>query len=180
MVNVNTSEKKEITFVCKTSILKWTRKQLVFKTVQTNSFFDGNFFLSAPTQAPPTVGLAAPASPPAYGLCGFHSLLLQNSLHWTDCLYTAISRKVVGKSAHDNPERYCGWFWVHCSSKKVDRMAREAMDMCLRVLKESNQSRFDSYKVRNSALIISHITFQGCRVHIFSDNLTRNSCIMLT
>ena len=21
-----------------------------------------------------------------------------------------ISRKVVGKSAHDNPERYCGWF----------------------------------------------------------------------
>ena len=25
-------------------------------------------------------------------------------------LYTAISRKVVGKSARDNPERYCGWF----------------------------------------------------------------------
>ena len=23
--------------------------------------------------------------------------------------HTAISRKVVGKSAHDNPERYCGW-----------------------------------------------------------------------
>ena len=23
---------------------------------------------------------------------------------------TAISRKVVGKSAHDNAERYCGWF----------------------------------------------------------------------
>ena len=23
---------------------------------------------------------------------------------------TAISRKVVGKSARDNPERYCGWF----------------------------------------------------------------------
>ena len=32
--------------------------------------------------------------------------------------YTAISRKVVGKTAHDNPERYCGWFCVHCSSKK--------------------------------------------------------------
>ena len=25
-------------------------------------------------------------------------------------LYTAISRKVVGKSARDKPERYCGWF----------------------------------------------------------------------
>ena len=24
--------------------------------------------------------------------------------------YTAISRKVVGKSARDNAERYCGWF----------------------------------------------------------------------
>ena len=24
--------------------------------------------------------------------------------------YTAISRKVVGKSARDNPERHCGWF----------------------------------------------------------------------
>ena len=53
-----------------------------------NSFFDGDFdfFLSAPTQAPPTVGLAAPTSSPAYGLCGFHSFLFQNSLHWTDCL----------------------------------------------------------------------------------------------
>ena len=24
--------------------------------------------------------------------------------------HTAISRKVVGKSARDNPEKYCGWF----------------------------------------------------------------------
>ena len=92
-------------------------------------------------------------------------------LHWwSDWLisfYTAISRKVVRKSARDNPERYCGWFWVHCSSKKFERMAREAMDVCLRVLKESNKSRFDSYSVRNSVLIISHITFRDCRVHIF-------------
>ena len=27
-----------------------------------------------------------------------------------------------------------------------------------------------------SVLIISHITFQDCRVHCFSDNLSRNSC----
>ena len=31
--------------------------------------------------------------------------------------------------------------------------------------------------VRNSVLIISHITFRDCRVHLFSDNLSRNSCI---
>ena len=56
-------------------------------------------------------------------------------------------------------------------------MAREAMDVCFRVLKESNKSRFYSYSVRKSALIISHITFRDCRVHSFSDNLSPNSCI---
>ena len=50
------------------------------------------------------------------------------------------------------------------------------MDECLRVLKESNKSRFDGYSVRNSVWIITHVTFQDCRVHIFSDNLSRNSC----
>ena len=59
--------------------------------------------------------------------------------------YTAVSRKVVGKSALHHPERYCGWFLVHCSSKKFERMALEAVDVCLRVLKESSKSRFDSY-----------------------------------
>ena len=92
-------------------------------------------------------------------------------------MYTAISRKVVGKSARDNPERYCGWFLVHCSSKKFERMALETMGICLRVRKESNKSRFDSYSIRNSVLLISHITFRDCRVHIFPDNLSRNSCI---
>ena len=53
------------------------------------------------------------------------------------------------------------------------------MDVCLRVLKESNKSRFDNYSVRNSVLIISHITFRDCHVHIFSDNLSRNSCIYI-
>ena len=51
------------------------------------------------------------------------------------------------------------------------------MDICFRELKESNKSRFDSYSVRNRLLIISHITFRGCRVHISSDNLSQNSCI---
>ena len=35
-------------------------------------------------------------------------------------MYTAISRKVVGKSARDNPERHCGWFWVLFFSKKFE------------------------------------------------------------
>ena len=91
--------------------------------------------------------------------------------------YTAISGKFVGKSARDKPERYCGWFWVLCSSKKFERIAQEAIDICLRVLKESNKRMFDSYIVRKSVLTISHITFRDCRVHIFTDNLSQNSCI---
>ena len=71
--------------------------------------------------------------------------------------------------------RYCGWFWVDYSSKEFERMAREATAVCLRVLKESNKSRFDSYSVRNSVLISSHITFRNYRMHIFSDDLSRNS-----
>ena len=51
------------------------------------------------------------------------------------------------------------------------------MDICLQVLKESHKNRFDSYSVRNSELIVSHITFRNCRVHNFSKNLPRNSCI---
>ena len=41
------------------------------------------------------------------------------------------------------------------------------MDLCLRVLKESNKSRFDSYSVRNSVMIISQIAFRDCRVYNF-------------
>ena len=55
-------------------------------------------------------------------------------------------------------------------------MAREAMELCLQVLKESSKRRFDSYSVRNSVLIISHNTFRDCRLHTFFDNLSRNNC----
>ena len=88
-------------------------------------------------------------------------------------LYTAISRKVVGKSARDNSERYCEWFWVLWSLKKFERMAREAMDVCLQLLKE--RTKVGSIASVSGTVYWSyrHITFQDCRVH----NLYRNSCI---
>ena len=43
--------------------------------------------------------------------------------------------------------------------------------------KESNQTRFDSYSVRNSILITSHNVFRDCSVHTFSDSSPRNSSI---
>ena len=44
------------------------------------------------------------------------------------------------------------------------------MEMCLRVLKESNKSRFDSYSRQEQC--IDHIPYylSGCRVHIFPTN----------
>ena len=51
--------------------------------------------------------------------------------------------------------------------QRILKVAREAMDVCLQVLKEIKKSRFDSYSVRNSVLITSHITFRDYRVHIF-------------
>ena len=58
-------------------------------------------------------------------------------------------------------------------------MAREAIDVCLRVLKESNKSRFERYSVKNKC--IDHIPyyFRDCRLHSFCDNLSRNSCILI-
>ena len=89
-------------------------------------------------------------------LC-LRGIIRTDQLKPNSMIYTAVSRKVVGKSARDNPERHCGWFLVHCFSKKFQRMAREAMDVCLRVLKESNKSRFDSYSVKNKC--IDHIPY---------------------
>ena len=73
-------------------------------------------------------------------------------------LYTNISRKVGGKSPRDNPDSYCEWFWVHFSSQKFERIAREAMDICLRELKEGNKSRFDSCSRREQCIVGFHMT----------------------
>ena len=93
------------------------------------------------------------------------------------CNIYSYFEKGCRKKCMRQAERYCGCFGIHCSSEKFERIAREAMDICLRVLKESNKRMFDGYIVRNGLLIISHITFQDCHVHIFTDNLSRNSCM---
>ena len=62
--------------------------------------------------------------------------------------------------------------------RNLKELARKAKEMCLRVLKESNKSRFDSYSRQEQC--INHIPYylSGLsRAHFFSDNLSRNSCI---
>ena len=71
--------------------------------------------------------------------------------------------------------------WVVLSSlffqRNVKELARKGHGMCSRVLKERKKVGSTATVVRNSVLIISHITFRDCRVHNFSDNLSQNSCI---
>ena len=70
--------------------------------------------------------------------------------------------------------------WVVLSSlffEKIWKNGKRGHAVCLRMLKEGSKSGVDSYSVRNSVLIISQITFRDFRAHIFSDNLSRNSCI---
>ena len=53
------------------------------------------------------------------------------------------------------------------------------MKMCLRVLKESNKSRFDSYSRQEPCT--DHIPYYLSGLSgAFSDNLSRNSCIART
>ena len=74
---------------------------------------------------------------------------------------------------------------VHATSPKgfvggfeftvFQRNLRKWQDIWLQVVKEINKSMFIRYSVTNHVLIITHITFWDCRMHIFSDNLSRNS-----
>ena len=77
------------------------------------------------------------------------------------------------KCARDNPERHCGWFWVLCFSKKFERIGTKGHGNVFASAKVHSTATV----VRNRVLIITHVTFRDYRVHIFSDNLSRNSCI---
>ena len=55
-------------------------------------------------------------------------------------------------------------------------MALEAMDVCLRVLKESNESRFESYSVREQCIDYIPWYLSGLSRAHFSDNLSQDSC----
>ena len=75
------------------------------------------------------------------------------------------------------PKGIVGGFELTVFQRNLKEWQEGPWTFGLRMLKERNKSRFDSYSVRNSTLSISHIIFPDCRVHIFSDNLSQNSCV---
>ena len=90
---------------------------------------------------------------------------------------SGISRKVVGKSVRDNPERFCGLFCVHIFSKKSERTST----VYLRELKKSNKSRFDSYSFKKQCIDYYYIQYylSGLSLVHFQDDLSRNGCTLL-
>ena len=91
-------------------------------------------------------------------------------------LFTAISRKVVGKS-RQSPKV----LWVVWSALFFKEIWKNVTG-CLRCYvcdywRKATKAGSTAAVASNSVLIISHITFRDCRVHIFSDNLSRNNCI---
>ena len=69
---------------------------------------------------------------------------------WKDCIGKGKSvyscfEKGCRKKCTRQPRKVFGWFCLPCSSKKFERMAQEATDICSQVLVEISKSRFDSY-----------------------------------
>ena len=72
--------------------------------------------------------------------------------------YTAISRKVLSEKVHATvPKGIVGGLEFTVLQRNLKELARKAMKMCLRVLKESNKSRFDSYSRQEQC--IDHIPY---------------------
>ena len=90
--------------------------------------------------------------------------------------YTAISKKVVGKSACDNPEIKVLWVvFSFLFFKEIWKNGTRGHARMFASAKGTQQSRLDSYSVRNSVVSMCNATFRDCRVHSFFDNFSRNS-----
>ena len=93
------------------------------------------------------------------------------------CFYQLFRERLSERVHATIPKGIVGGFEFSVDPKKLERMAGEGMDICLRVLMESNKSRFDSYSRQEEC--IDHIPyyFSGLSLARFPDNLSRNSCI---
>lgn len=91
-------------------------------------------------------------------------------------MYTAISRKVFGKSGRDNLERFFLWLVLRSL-----RLFKEIWKNS----KRAHRRMFASARVGLTATVAGRVYgsyhtdyLLDCRVNIFPDNLARNSCIL--
>ena len=90
--------------------------------------------------------------------------------------YIQLFRERLSEKVHATISKgIVGGFEFTVLQRNLKELARKAMEMCLRVLQESNKSRFDSYSPQEQC--IDHIPLSGLSLENFPDNLSRNSCI---
>ena len=93
-------------------------------------------------------------------------------------LYIQLFRERLSEKVHATiPKGIVGGFEFTLLQRNLKEWHERPWTYVCKLLKESNKRKFDSCSVRNGVLIISHIALRDCRVHTFSDNLSRHSCI---
>ena len=93
------------------------------------------------------------------------------------CFYQLFRERLSEKVHATIAKSIVGGFEFLVVSKKLERMAGEAMGIYLWLLMESNKSRFDNYSRQEEC--IDHIPYylSGLSRALFPDNLSRNSWI---
>ena len=89
-------------------------------------------------------------------------------------VYIQLFRKRLSEKVHATiPIGIVGGFEITVLHRNFERMAREAMDVCFRVLKRSSKSRFRQLQCQKQC--IDHIPYylSGLSRALFSDNLSR-------
>ena len=97
---------------------------------------------------------------------------ISRSNHAIICLQ--LFRERLSEKVHATiPKSIMGGFEFSVLQRNLKELARKAMEMCFRVLKESNKCRFDSYSRQEQC--IDHISYclSGLSRAHFSDNLLR-------
>ena len=106
------------------------------------------------------------------------SIMVCYGIFWSGQLFTAISRNVVGKNVHATiPKGIVGGFEFTVFQRNLKEWQERPWIHVCECYRKATKLGSTGTVVRNNVLTISYITFQDCRVHIFSDNLSRNSCI---
>ena len=85
-----------------------------------------------------------------------------------DCCSIQLFREKLSEKVHATvPKGIVGGFKFTVLERNLKELVRKAVEMCLRVLKNSNKSRFDRYSRQKQYWSYPMLTPSGYRVHIF-------------